>query len=148
MLGRKLRLSLDHYTTHTHTTHTHVHFRLLKLFPTRKQNTTWRWNLHLLTSLTESQKDLEAHGCKLKATTYPIIPPYTKYTNHRHYLLHNIFWMCQWVTSERGCSIALPTISINTYATRKKMSKPKHYEPSRSSCEKSCSKEEGKGGVY
>ena len=37
---------------------------LLKFFLTRKPNTIRRWNSHPSTSLTKSQKVLEAHGCK------------------------------------------------------------------------------------
>ena len=46
----------------------------LKAFITHELSVTQKWNLHQLTSLTESQKALEAHGCKPWVTNISIVP--------------------------------------------------------------------------
>ena len=51
----------------------HVHLRLIKVIITHEPNMIWRWNLHQSTSLVESHKTLEAHGCKPWVTNLSII---------------------------------------------------------------------------
>ena len=51
-----------------------IHLRPVELFITRKLNMIWRWNLYQSTSLTKSQKALEAHGCKPWVTNLLIAP--------------------------------------------------------------------------
>ena len=50
-------------------------FACVKVFITwEHENMIWRWNLHPSTSLTESRKALEAHGCKPWLTNSSIVP--------------------------------------------------------------------------
>ena len=57
-----------------YTTHAHTHLRLVEVFITHKLNMIWEWNLHWSTSLANSQKALEAHGCKSWVTNFLIDP--------------------------------------------------------------------------
>ena len=68
----KIGLALVEYYYYTRYTHTHL--RLIKVAITCELDMTWWWSLHQLTSLTELQKALEAHGCKPWVTNLSIIP--------------------------------------------------------------------------
>ena len=55
--------------------YTHIHLRLVKVFITHKLNIIRKWNKHVDWSTTpaESQKALEAHGCKHWVTNLSIV---------------------------------------------------------------------------
>ena len=68
----------------------------------------WRWNLHQLTCLAESQKALEARGCKPWAASQLIdCSPYS--TSHKYYLLYDTAWIRWWISIECGHNIASPS---------------------------------------
>ena len=71
-----------------------VHLRLIKVFVTHKPNMMWRWNLHKSTSLAESQKVLEAHGCKSWVGNLSIVPHTLGNTNCIYYLLYKTTSTC------------------------------------------------------
>ena len=58
-----------------------VHLTLVQVFITHKANMLWRLSLHQSTSLAESQKAVEAHGCKPWVTNSSIIPHTSLTTN-------------------------------------------------------------------
>ena len=52
----------------------HVHLRLLQVLITHEPNTIYRRNLYPSTSLAESQKAVEARGCKPWVPNLSIVP--------------------------------------------------------------------------
>ena len=67
LVSHRYRWGFTHHTTHIFTCDP------LKIFLTHNPNMMWRWHLHKSTSLAESQKALEAHGCKPWVTNLLII---------------------------------------------------------------------------
>ena len=68
------RTKQTRYTVYSTTILRASHLTLIKLGTTCESNTLWRQNWQPSTSLAESQKALEAHGCKPWVTNSSIVP--------------------------------------------------------------------------